>query len=137
LQNIAEGLNPWWGLFLSSFWFGAAHWLNPSASWKSSAGIFLAGIFLAYGYLRTKQLWLPIGLHIGWNFFEGTVFGFPVSGLSLYSIVRTSITGPEYWTGGGFGPEAGLILLPALLLGTILVYVYSRIRKPNDQSSPV
>ncbi len=137
LQNMAEGLNPWWGLLLSSLWFGAAHWLNPSASWKSTIGICLAGVFLAYGYLRTRQLWLPIGLHIGWNFFEGTVFGFPVSGMSLYSIVRTTVSGPESWTGGAFGPEAGLILLPALIFGAILVYLYSHRRKPDDRSSPV
>lgn len=129
LQNISDGLNPWWALFLSSLWFGAAHWLNPGASWKSMVGILLAGIFMASGYLRTQQLWLPIGLHIGWNFFEGTVFGFPVSGLNLFSLIHPVITGPEAWTGGTFGPEAGLVLLPALLLGSLLIFSYTRLTK--------
>ena len=88
-------------------------------------------VFLAYGYLSTKQLWLPIGLHIGWNFFEGVGFGFPVSGLDIYHLTRITVSGPELWTGGAFGPEAGLILLPGLLLGTALIFAYARIiRKP-------
>ncbi len=84
LQTITSGLNLFWGLIISSIIFGGLHLANPNATWVSAAGIFFAGLFLAYGYIRTKQLWLSIGLHIGWNFFEGVAFGFPVSGLSIY-----------------------------------------------------
>lgn len=125
LQTIASGLNLFWGVIISSAAFGALHLGNPNANWISTLGIFLAGIFFAYGYLRTKQLWLPIGMHLGWNFFEGIVFGFPVSGLTMYPLTRIQVHGPELWTGGAFGPEAGLIVLPALLLGTILIYFYT------------
>ena len=127
-QNLSDGLKPFWGILLSSLWFGIAHLGNPNTDAKVfvAVGIFLAGVFLAYGYLATKQLWLPIGLHIGWNFFEGVGFGFPVSGLDIYHLTRITVNGPELWTGGAFGPEAGLVLLPGLLLGTILVYAYSR-----------
>lgn len=128
LQNISEGLNPTWGVVISSLWFGAGHILNPHATLFSTAGIFLAGLFLAYPYLRTRQLWLSIGLHIGWNFFEGVVFGFPVSGLDIYRLTRVQVHGPELWTGGAFGPEAGLVLIPALVLGTGLIYLYTRFR---------
>jgi hypothetical protein len=93
-------------------------------------GIFLAGVFFAYAYIRTKQLWLPIGMHIGWNFFEGVVFGFPVSGLEPYALTRITVQGPEIWTGGVFGPEAGLIVLPALILGAFLIYLYTMRRTP-------
>ena len=90
------------------------------------AGIFFAGVFLAYGYIRTRQLWLPIGLHLGWNFFEGVGFGFPVAGLAdIYKLIRIQVHGPEIWTGGALGPEAGLIVLPALLLGGFLIYLYT------------
>ncbi|MBN1666255.1 MAG: CPBP family intramembrane metalloprotease [Anaerolineales bacterium] len=126
LQTLASGLNLFWGVLLSSAVFGVLHLANPNATWISAAGITLAGLFLAYGYLRTRQLWLPIGLHIGWNFFEGVLFGFPVSGLETYRLLRIEVNGPELWTGGAFGPEAGLVLLPGLLLGTLLVYLYSR-----------
>jgi membrane protease YdiL (CAAX protease family) len=134
LQNLSDGLNPVWGVLLSSLWFGIAHLANPNTNAKFfvATGIFLAGVFLAYGYISTKQLWLPIGLHIGWNFFEGVGFGFPVSGLDIYHLTRISVSGPELWTGGAFGPEAGLILLPGLLLGTALIFTYARyIRKPD------
>ena len=131
LQTIASGTNLFWGVIISSAVFGLLHLANPSASWVSTAGIFFAGIFLAYGYIRTRQLWLPIGLHIGWNFCEGVVFGFPVSGLDIYALTRIEVTGPEIWTGGPFGPEAGLIVLPALLVGALLIYLYTTNRNAN------
>jgi membrane protease YdiL (CAAX protease family) len=134
LQNITDGLNPFWGILLSSLWFGIAHLGNPNTEAKVfvAGGILLAGVFLASGYITTRQLWLPIGLHIGWNFFEGVGFGFPVSGIDIYHLVRITISGPDLWTGGGFGPEAGLVLIPGLIVGAALVFVYARfIRKPN------
>jgi len=132
LQNISEGMNLTWGVIISSFAFALLHLFNPGANWISTFGIFFAGLFLSLGYILTGQLWLPIGLHIGWNFFEGVVFGFPVSGLNPYALVKVNLTGPAIWTGGQFGPEAGLLLLPALLLGAILVFIYSKKRIKND-----
>jgi hypothetical protein len=129
LQTLASGTNLFWGVIISSSLFGLGHLGNPNATWVSAAGIFFAGIFLAYGYLRTGQLWLSIGLHIGWNFFEGVVFGFPVSGLDIYRLIRHQVQGPEIWTGGAFGPEAGLIILPTLAMGSGLIYFYTRGRK--------
>lgn len=132
LQTLASGLNLFWGVIISSSIFGLLHLGNPNATWVSAAGIFFAGLFLAYGYLTTGQLWLSIGLHLGWNFFEGVVFGFPVSGLDIYRLVRITVEGPVLWTGGAFGPEAGLVVLPGILLGAALVYLYSRyLRKPD------
>ena len=126
LQTLESGLNRFWGVLLSSAVFGVLHLANPNATWIGAAGILLAGIFLAYGYLRTEQLWLPIGLHIGWNFFEGVVFGFPVSGLKTFSLIQIEVAGPTILTGGAFGPEAGLVLLPGMLLGAALIWLYTR-----------
>ncbi len=129
LQTLASGTNLFWGVFLSSSVFGLLHLGNPNATWVSAAGIFFAGLFLAYGFLRTGQLWLSIGLHIGWNFFEGPFFGFPVSGLDIFPLMRITVDGPVLWTGGAFGPEAGLIVLPALFIGAVLIYIYTRGRE--------
>lgn len=126
LQTIASGINLFWGVIISSAVFGILHLGNPNATWVSAVGILFAGLFLAFGYLTTRQLWLSIGLHIGWNFFEGVVFGFPVSGLDIYRLTRITVNGPELWTGGAFGPEAGLVVLPGLLLGTGLIYTYTK-----------
>lgn len=128
LQTIASGINLFWGVVISSAVFGLLHLGNPNATWVSAVGIFFAGVYLAYGYIRTGQLWLSIGLHIGWNFFEGVVFGFPVSGLDIYALTRIKVQGPELWTGGAFGPEAGLIVLPSLILGAFLIYLYTGMR---------
>ena len=128
LQTIASGLNLFWGAVLSAAVFGVIHLRNPHATWVSTAGIFFAGILFAYAYIRTRQLWLPIGLHIGWNFFEGVVFGFPVSGLGIYPLAHIQVVGPELWTGGPFGPEAGLIILPSMMLGGLLIYWFTHNR---------
>jgi membrane protease YdiL (CAAX protease family) len=135
LQNIADGMNLAWGIFLSSAVFAILHLGNPNASWMSALGILAAGYFLAYGWVRTRQLWLPIGLHIGLNFFEGTIYGFPVSGLETFRLLRHTITGPTLITGGEFGPEAGLIVLPAMALGAGLIYLYTRGRLEAEPSA--
>jgi len=130
LQNLSEGLNLFWGVLISSLLFALLHLENPHMSAYAGLGLFAAGIFLAYARVRTGQLWLAMGLHTGWNFFEGTVFGFSVSGLENPStLIVQSAAGPELLTGGAFGPEAGLVLLPALLLGTVLIYGYTKSRK--------
>lgn len=135
LQNLEEGLNLFWAILLSSIFFSLTHLGNPHFSPAAVLGIFSGGIFLAYGYIRTRQLWLPLGLHTGWNFFEGTVLGFPVSGLTgMPGIIQQTVDGPVRITGGLFGPEAGLVLLPALLLGALLVNIYTRSR--DTQTTP-
>ncbi len=129
LQNLIEGSSILMGVLTSSFLFSALHFLNPHASWKSLIGITIAGIFLSYSYLVTHQLWLPIGLHLGWNFFQGSIFGFPVSGTESFVLIYQKPIGPEIITGGNFGPEAGLVLIPALLLSILLIQLYSKYRK--------
>ncbi|MEJ2511546.1 MAG: type II CAAX endopeptidase family protein [Anaerolineales bacterium] len=132
LQNLEEGLNTFWAVLLSSMVFGTLHFLNPNANWFSAVGITLSGMFLAYAYLATRKLWLPIGLHIGWNLFLGPVFGFPVSGLESSGLIKAVVDGPLLFTGGEFGPEAGLLLLPALGAGALLVWLVTRGRLGHE-----
>jgi membrane protease YdiL (CAAX protease family) len=81
LQNLEEGMKLPRAFILSSLFFSLSHFANPGFSGMAFLGLFVGGFDVAYGYIRTRQLWLPIGLHLGWNFFEGTVFGFQVSGV--------------------------------------------------------
>jgi uncharacterized protein len=126
LVNLSDGLNRLLAALLTSAAFALLHRTNPNASWISTAGLFCAGLWFAFAALRSGNLWLPIGAHIAWNICEGMVFGFPVSGLDTPRAILQSPTGPVLWTGGAFGPEAGLIVLPALLLGALAVWLYTR-----------
>jgi uncharacterized protein len=139
LRNAAEGLNyPALGpcgaillaWILSSIFFGALHVGNPNATFLSTANIALAGILLGLGYVLTGELAIPIGLHITWNFFQANVYGFPVSGLRPVGAMFLEITqgGPTSWTGGPFGPEAGLIGVAAMILGGLLMALWVRLR---------
>ncbi len=133
-QNLNEHFNDAITLAATALVFSLGHLTNPHASLASIIGIFVAGLFLGSAYVRTRQLWLSIGLHIGWNFLLGPVFGFPVSGLDTFHLLRLNVSGPVVYTGGSFGPEAGLVLLPALVVGTLLVYLYSRDRGKEQPS---
>jgi hypothetical protein len=139
LRNLAEGLNlprigPRGAILIAwistSAVFGLAHALNPNATAISTLNIGLAGIFLGLAYVLTGSLAIPIGLHITWNFFQGNVFGFPVSGGAFGGITFIDIEqgGPALWTGGAFGPEAGLIGIAAMLVGSALTLLWVRWR---------
>jgi CAAX protease family protein len=109
---VEETLGTRIALAFSALMFGGAHLLNDSASLWSAVAIALeSGILFGAAYMLTRALWLPIGLHWSWNYFEGYVYGTPVSGAQPPGLLVPSISGPELWTGGAFGPEAGLMAL--------------------------
>ena len=131
-KNLAEGLSfsplgrrraillAW---LISSAVFGLLHAGNPNATVVSTVNLFLAGLFLGLPFLLTDQLAMPIGIHITWNFFQGNVFGFPVSGTSANETTFIAVQqgGPNLWTGGAFGPEAGLLGIAAIVVGSLLI----------------
>lgn len=137
LRNLSEGFNlgsfgarnaVLLAVLLTSLLFGLAHAANPNASWISTVNIVFAGLLLSAGYVITRELSIPVGLHISWNFFQGHVFGFPVSGTSAdpTSFIVIEQGGPQLWTGGNFGPEAGLLGLLAMSIGIALILWWCR-----------
>jgi len=111
-------------MIITSILFGLLHLGNPGSSLISSVNISLAGIMLALPYVLTGRLWLSVGIHFSWNFAQGGIFGFSVSGLTnQHSLINTSMTGPEWFTGGGFGPEAGVISQILLLLMSLFIVI--------------
>ena len=138
LKNIAEGARRL-GIpaaviiasIVSSLVFALLHAANPNASWVSTNGIFLAGIMFATARIATGSLGAPIGVHITWNYFQGPVLGFPISGIrSRGSFVELIQGGNELWSGGDFGPEAGLVgwIAEGVLICVFLVWGVRRRR---------
>jgi membrane protease YdiL (CAAX protease family) len=118
---------------LSSISFGAMHLVNPHFSILACFGLTLNGMMLAAGFLLTGRLALPIALHASWNLFQGTVFGFPVSGdREAASLIVTQLGGPAFSTGGAFGPEGGLTGIFASAIGLAGVCLYARARRSRD-----
>jgi membrane protease YdiL (CAAX protease family) len=130
ILNITEGMAPlgyvpavmiaW---LISSLIFGLLHIFNPHADWVSIANLTLMGFMFGLGYVLTGELALPIGLHLTWNLVQGNVYGFPVSGKMQFQTTVVAIRehGPVLWTGGAFGPEAGLLGILATVAGMVAI----------------
>lgn len=136
LVNVAEGLRfagervaVAGALAVSAAVFGAVHAGNPSASLASTAGVTLAGAFLGVGFVLTGRLSFPIGVHTSWNVAQGLLYGFSVSGRRVdAAVVDLDPTGPALITGGAFGPEAGLLGVGAVAVGTVATVAWVRAR---------
>ncbi|MET9499417.1 CPBP family intramembrane glutamic endopeptidase [Streptomyces sp. NPDC006552] len=127
---VERGLGTYLALALSAAVFGASHLLNEDASLLGALAIAIeAGGMLAAAYAATRSLWLPIGLHFGWNFAESGIFGTEVSGNgATHGLLDASTSGPRLITGGEFGPEASVyaVLAGALLTLTFLWLAHRR-----------
>ncbi|MBC5806800.1 MAG: hypothetical protein DLM53_05605 [Candidatus Eremiobacter antarcticus] len=131
LQNLWEE----WGFapaaVVTSSLFAVLHFSNPHAHEKAAltaGGLVLFSLWAAFSLLWTKSLWLVLGCHAAWNTFEGPIFGFPLSGLAMPvpSAVTQRISGPEWFTGGAFGPESGVSSMLALTLGFAVLAAFYR-----------
>jgi membrane protease YdiL (CAAX protease family) len=136
LTNVAEGLRGYVGADRTAAWaailvtaglFGLLHAANPGGTPLSFLNIGLAGVLLGAAYAATGRLGFPVGLHVAWNYGLGPVLGLPVSGLATdTALLPVSTGGPALVTGGGFGPEGGLVTLAALAVGTGTLVLWLR-----------
>ena len=128
LNNLMQSLNRWLALAISAALFALMHSNNPGVDFVAMVNLFVAGLLLGINYIFTKNLWFSILLHTGWNFLQGPVLGFPVSGVSLQSILHHELKGNSLLTGGSFGLESSLITGLFLLVGILILYFIYRNR---------
>ena len=119
LQNLSSSFNKYIALALSSLVFMIMHIGNPNMSAIPLFNLFLAGLFLGIYCIHRKNLWFPIGAHFTWNYFQGPVLGFEVSGNEVNSIFIQSLDGSDLITGGQFGFEGSIILTVFMITGII------------------
>jgi membrane protease YdiL (CAAX protease family) len=121
-QDLLATVGPWAAVVPVGVVFALAHRSNPGATWFSTANTAGFGILFGYAYLRSRDLWLPIGLHFGWNF-TLPLFGVNVSGLIMkVTGYEMSWTAGSLWSGGEYGPEASI--LTSVVLIALFVYLY-------------
>ena len=129
-RMINRRWNIWAALVISALIFGGLHIFNDNATlWSSIAIAIEAGSLLGAAYAYSKNIWLPIGIHWIWNYTQGNILGFPVSGEdNVTSIITPEISGPQWLTGGSFGAEASVI---AAVIGLLISLWF--IRKTKQQ----
>jgi membrane protease YdiL (CAAX protease family) len=132
-QTLIQAVSLLPALIIMAILFALAHGANPNVSTLGFVNIGLAGIWLSFAYVKTKGLWLPWGLHLSWNFSQTTLYSFPTSGSSFeqfrfFDVVQS---GPEWLTGGAFGPEGGVLATVALVCGIWYVLKSKHVREPE------
>jgi uncharacterized protein len=137
LLRIIEGrFGTWIALASSSIVFGLIHLVNPNATlWGAIAIVIEAGGMLGAAYIATRSLWLPIGLHFGWNTAASALFSTEVSGGgTAQGLLDAATSGPTLVSGGSFGPEGSIF---AVGFGTVLIIVFLWIAKRRGRIVPM
>jgi hypothetical protein len=126
LQTLTRAKLAWLGVFLTSVPFAAVHLRNPNVvPGFTFVNTALAGVWLAVAYLRTRSLWLPLGLHWAWNWAQASLLGLPVSGINRIApapLLRAANAGPDWLTGGAYGIEGGAACTIALIVSTLIIW---------------
>lgn len=129
IPSLGEGVS----VAVCAILFGLLHMGNPGANWLGIANTIGFGAVFGYAFLRSRDLWLPIGMHFGWNF-TLPLFGVKVSGLTMnVTGYEMSWTAGALWSGGAYGPEASLMATAVVLL----LFLYVRFAPARRQNSPL
>ena len=137
LNNLMDSFsNKWIALAISALLFACFHLTNPGMHTLAFANLFLAGLLLGINYIYTKNLWFSFLFHLTWNFFQGPILGFRVSGLNLPSILQAETKGDLFLTGGDFGLE-GSIITTAISFISLMILAWAFEKKYNSHSTQV
>ncbi len=130
-QTLIRGIKLVPATVLVGVLFGLAHYRNPNSNAWGIVNTTFISIVFGFAYWRTRGLWLPFGIHLAWNFSQTTLYGYPTSGLhfSQYELTRLTQFGPEWLTGGAYGPEGGAIATLMIVLCATYIY-FSRTLRP-------
>ena len=141
-QRLRDGLGAWPALLLLAILFALAHGDNPgmeaATTVVATLDMALGGVVLGLAYLRTRSLALPIGIHLGWNWMQGSILGFAVSGTTASGVVQPTILGQSEWlTGGAFGMEASVFAV-VVDIGTLVLLLCWKPRSaaPKPAANP-
>jgi len=135
LQTLARARLAWVAILLTSLFFGSAHLGNPNVNAFSLVNTMLAGVWFSVAYLKTRNLWLPFGMHLTWNWFQGAFFGVEVSGITQFltaPVLHEVDSGPAWLTGESYGLEGGIACTIAILISTAAIY-FLPIFKPTGE----
>jgi uncharacterized protein len=127
LNNLMQSMPKEAALLASAVLFAVFHSLNPNFNLIAFINIFIAGMLLGVNYIYTRNLWFAIFFHFSWNFFQGPVLGFEVSGVTLPSLLNQNLQGSILLTGGDFGLEASwLTTFATSLMAIALFFLFQR-----------
>jgi len=135
LQTLSRSGLAWLGISLTSIFFGIIHTQNPNADMISTLNTMLAGVWFGIAYLKTRDLWFVWGMHLMWNWMQGSFFGIEVSGLTgltPVTFLREIDAGPAWLTGETYGVEGGIVTTIALIISTIVIWCMPFL-KPSEE----
>lgn len=137
IKTMASRGNKKWVIYVvSALLFSIAHGVNPNVSVFGLINIAFIGLLFSYMFDVTKSLMLPIGYHITWNFFQGNVFGFAVSGTTPYGMYEVDVSSEhDLLTGGSFGLEGGILATIMIALSFVATRYYAKIRMNSRTDS--
>ncbi len=127
LNNLMLSTNKWMALIYSALLFAVFHLNNPGINILALLNVFIAGLLLGINYIFTKNLWYGIFFHFAWNFYQGAVLGYKVSGVPLKSLFEQELNGNHLLTGGSFGFEGSVITTILSLMAVLVMgWVYEK-----------
>jgi membrane protease YdiL (CAAX protease family) len=133
LKNLMRSVNKWMALGISAILFAMAHWGNPGMTPVAAVNLLLGGLLLGINYIYTRNLWFAISFHFSWNFFQGPVLGYEVSGLPLHNVLQPDLKGPWWITGGSFGFEGSFITTCLFIAALLLLYTVYEARSRKSE----